>query len=387
MESGSTHSPSAHNGQLPPVTAPEDRILNFHVIKGAAVFALAGRIVFSAIAALYFPFLHLDPKAVYANQLTDHLMQPSEGWKYALLGMWERFDTLWYVHIAQFGYDRPDAIVFSPVYPALIHFTFLPPLLASLVISTAASFFFAWGFQKLVLLDYSHDVATRGLLLYAVWPSGFILFAGYPESLLLCCVVWAVYFARTDRAWAAGLMALLAGGTKAVGVFVFLPIAWIMFDQKKWKLMASSLCAGAVPVAMAVWIHVAGRMTVHQAYAQYWSTTIADPWETFLRALNTPAPSIGLNMAALCVLLVLMLAVNDRPEYAIFVLGVTGLFLSVKMDPLFHSMNRYVLVMFPAFIAAGRIFQSRPRFTLLFVALSQISMPFFLMYLRWGLGV
>jgi len=324
---------------------------------------------------------------VYANQLTDHLMQPTEGWKYALLGMWERFDTLWYVHIAQFGYDRPDAIVFSPVYPALIHVTFLPPLLAALVVSTVASFFFAWGFQKLVLLDYSHDVAQRSLILYLAWPSGFILFAGYPESLLLCCVVWAIYFARTDRAWAAGLMALLAGGTKAIGVFVLLPIAWIMFAEKKWKLMASALCAGVVPVAVAGWLHVAGRMTVNQAYAQYWSTTLSDPVDTLLGALATPAPFIALNMTALCVLLVFMLAVNDRHEYSIFVLGVVGLLLSVRMTPLFHSMNRYVLVMFPAFIAVGRIFQSRTRFTLLFVALSQISLPFFFMYLRWGLGI
>jgi len=34
--------------------------------------------------------------------------------------IWERFDTLWYLRIAQHGYDRPMAVIFYPLYPAAI---------------------------------------------------------------------------------------------------------------------------------------------------------------------------------------------------------------------------------------------------------------------------
>jgi hypothetical protein len=344
--------------------------------------------LYSAIAALSVPHLKLDPRLIYSNEFTEHLMSPAQGWwRYALLGVWERFDTLWYIHLAQSGYDRPDAVVFYPLYPLLIALSHLPPLVASLVISTISSFLFAWGLQKLVVLDYSPKVGTRALILYLVWPAGFMLFAGYPESLLLCCVVWAIYFARTDRAWAAASMALLAGGTKAGGALVFLPITFIAIRNMKWRVLASGAAALVVPVAMALWVDATGRMSAQQAYATYWRTTAALPWQTLWHGLTTPAPFVALNMLALCLLVVFVLAVGDRFEYAIFTLGAVGLFLSKETAPVLQSTSRYVLVLFPAFIDAGRIFQSRLRFTLFAVGLFLIAINVFEAFLDWYLVV
>ena len=38
--------------------------------------------------------LRLDPAFINSNRVTYRLMLQSEVWKYALPGVWERFDTL-----------------------------------------------------------------------------------------------------------------------------------------------------------------------------------------------------------------------------------------------------------------------------------------------------
>jgi hypothetical protein len=354
-------------------------------IKTAAAFVLVGRLLYSLIAALYAPYLRLDSAFVNSNKLTYRLMSQSEGWKYSLLGVWERFDTLWYIHIAQSGYDRPDALVFYPLYPLLIMISHLPPLVAALLISTVSSFLFAWGFQKLVMLDYLPAVGGRALVLYLVWPAGFMLFAGYPESLLLCCVVWAIYFARSGSAVGTVLMALLAGATKPMGALVFVPIAFIAIRESKWRVLASSLAAACAPVAMALWLNASGRMAAQQVYATYWGTTIGPPWQTFWFALVVPTPFGGLNMLALC--LVILFAFLGRLEYSFFAASVLWVVLSKQTMPLLESTSRYVMLIFPAFLNAGRVLDSRLRFALFVAALALIALSVLERFLNWRLIV
>jgi len=99
--------------------------------------------------------------------------------------VWQRFDTLNYVHIAQFGYDAPILVVFYPLYPLLIRVLtplFKDSLVTALAISFVATFFLFWGLLLLVRLDFGDRVATRAVIFYAVWPASFIFFCGYAES-------------------------------------------------------------------------------------------------------------------------------------------------------------------------------------------------------------
>lgn len=104
------------------------------------------RVFYSAVAATFVPFLHPDPVTIRTNQLTESLPSP-HGLYYALLGIWERFDTLWFLRIAERGYDRPMAPIFYPLYPAAIRgmSVVLPAVAAALVVSTVAAFFAFWG--------------------------------------------------------------------------------------------------------------------------------------------------------------------------------------------------------------------------------------------------
>ncbi len=77
----------------------------------ALALTAALRVFYTAMAAAFLPFLHPDPALIRSNALTDNL-PPPHGLHYALLGIWERFDTLWYLRIAQHGYDLPMAVIF-----------------------------------------------------------------------------------------------------------------------------------------------------------------------------------------------------------------------------------------------------------------------------------
>src|SRR5580658_8776328 len=146
----------------------------------ACIVTLSLRAFYSIFAAVSSPYLRLDPNLIHSNSLTGHLIsRESHPLLYALLGVWERFDTLWYIQISIHGYDNPMATVFYPLYPALIRalsFITRSDLAAALLISTAGSFFLFWGALRLFELDYTAPVAFRALLLWVAWPASFAFF-------------------------------------------------------------------------------------------------------------------------------------------------------------------------------------------------------------------
>ncbi|MFQ6000467.1 MAG: hypothetical protein ACE5LG_02225, partial [Anaerolineae bacterium] len=88
------------------------------------------------------------------------------GWAELAFGVWQRFDTLWYLKIATHGYSPAlGDIHFPPLYPVLIRAvgTFLLGnyLLAALLISNAAYFLGLLYFFRLVDQEFDTDTAKR----------------------------------------------------------------------------------------------------------------------------------------------------------------------------------------------------------------------------------
>src|ERR1017187_4476661 len=144
--------------------------------QAAVAITVALRVVFSGIAAAVLVLLRPDSAVIRSNALTGNL--PASGTvRNALLGVWERFDTLWYLRIAQHGYDRPMAVIFYPLYPAAIRLVsgLIPAMAAALLVSTVAAFFFFWGLLRLAGGELSEVGRLRMLLLVCVWPTSFVL--------------------------------------------------------------------------------------------------------------------------------------------------------------------------------------------------------------------
>jgi len=359
----------------------------------ALIATCALRLVYSILGALIAPHLKLDPALVRSNDFTEHLMTPADGWSYRLLGVWERFDTLWYIHIAEHGYDRPEAVVFFPLYPLFIKS--LSPLLhssliASLLISTISTFFLVWGFQKLLDLDLPNETARRVLILFAVWPSSFILFAGYPESLLIALMIWSVYFARGGRWLWAGLLGLLAGLTKAVGVCVVIPLAIIAWRKKSWRSLPAALCLLS-PLIVAAIIKFSGHQLASGAYPKHWKTEVASPWTTLFAAIHQSLTTFDalliLNLTALGVIFIPAFIKRFRLEYTLFALATLVLFLTKKTDPLLQSASRYSMEVFPAFASLASVLKHPFLFALSLFLMALLNLILVWSFFEWALVV
>lgn len=353
-------------------------------LKTAVFWTVALRLLYSTLGALAMPYLKLNPAQIHSNDLTSNLMQRETGWPYRLLGVWERFDTLWYLEISQHGYERPDAVVFFPLYPALIRLlsAVFSPLASALIISTIAACFAFWGFQKLLRLDLPEDTVKRALLFFALWPTAFILFAGYPESLLIALMIWAIWFARKSSWWLAGVLGLLAGLTKAVGFCIVVPLIVLAFKEWRWRTWPSFLPLLAAPL-VTLTIMLSGQSLASDAYPKHWNTKLAFPlvtlWASVREAFTTFDAVLLLNLTAVTVVFVPVFLKRIRAEYLLFSLSALTMFLTKKTDPLLQSSSRYVLAAFPAF-ASLAAFVKHP----FFVALGMLVMCLLQMVLLWS---
>jgi hypothetical protein len=359
----------------------------------ALALTAALRVFYTAMAAAFLPFLHPDPALIRSNALTDNL-PPPHGLHYALLGIWERFDTLWYLRIAQHGYDLPMAVIFYPLYPAAIRVVswFLPATVAALFVSTIAAFFFFWGLLRLAPSSLTSRGRIRMLLLVAVWPASFAFFAGYAESLTIALIVWAVIFARKDQWGRAALCGLLAGLGRPSGVLVAAPLCVLALRSRR----AASLAALLTPLGLLgywEWLRWSGRLSVVAAYRLYQGMALAPPWAGVWESLRAPIAQHDALLAIRLGLIILVLTLSLRREVRIedklFAVAVILQMVVYAGRPAPGTV-RYLLPVYPAFLSLGSYADahwSAKKFSFYLVAFGFFNLAWMRAFLDWSLVV
>ncbi len=343
-------------------TTPAQRRSFSHPAFVAGAYTLILRAAYAVYAAVLLPHLYFDPRLIRSNDFTEHLMPVTDRLPYILLGVWERFDTLWYLYIAEHGYFGPVTIGHYPLFPLLIHvvsWLVHPPLAAALAISTTATFFFFWGLQALLELDYPRGTAVRVVYLLGVWPASFMLLAGYPDSTAAAFTVWAIYFARQNRWPLAGALGMFSALSKVVGGVVAVPLLFLGWRKRAWRAWPAILPA-AVILGHEVWTRLIGYGSLSDMYSRYWHTTVDFPWNTLAECVRRLFSSpfnlmLALNFAFLVLVCCLALLKGGRPEYRLYAAAMIALFLTKRTDPLLQSTMRYVVVVFPAFLGLATI--------------------------------
>jgi hypothetical protein len=357
--------------------------------------ALFLRLVYSGFATAATLTQTANWRLIHSNALTENLPAPDHSVRYLLFGVWNRFDTLWYVHIAAHGYDRPEAIVFFPLYPALIRlFSLLvPPMAAALLISTLAAFFLFWGLQEVVGESQQPDLARQSVWFCGFWPASFVFFAGYPESLLVALIVWSLWMAGKDRWLTAAALGLAAGLTKAVGVVVVVPLIVMALRQKK-KMALVVLLIPAGVAGFLGYLHWTGHGGLATAYAQYWRTVTAPPWTTLWRGVQelvrAPNAILVLNLMAVILVSVLAGLSRLRIEYLLFSAAAMFVLLCKETMPPLQSMMRYQLIIFPAFVGLARLLQGprlRERWGMVCAVFLIVNLGLLWLFLGWSLVV
>jgi hypothetical protein len=369
----------------------------------ALALTAALRVFYSATAAAFLPFLHPDPALIHTNALTDNLPSP-HGVHYALLGIWERFDTLWYLRIAQHGYDLPMAVIFYPLYPVAIRLVswFLPATVAALLVSTVAAFFLFWGLLRLSD-PFSETGKVRTLLLFCMWPTSFVLFAGYADSLTIALVLWAIVFARGARWELATLCGLLAGASRPTGVLVFIPLALMALRSRQ----ARSLVVALTPLGLIgywSWLRWSGRSSVVETYRLYQGMTMVPPWKCLTEILSLIATHHDILLAIKLAMVILVAVVSVRgnltgearnqvrnvrivrTEDKAFALAVIFQMLMYTGRPLLGA-ARYVLMVYPMFLIWGTYAErwNGKQFAFYLTALAFLNLTWLWAFLNWSL--
>jgi hypothetical protein len=228
-----------------------------------ASFWLALRIVASACAAIasyLSPLTNLE-KSIALWPPTS----PISSWlERVLLAPWQRWDAEWYLKIVTQGYRSGDGTAqFHPLYTWLaIPLTRLGihPLLGLLLVSSISTLLLMLVFEQLARFDLNKENVRTSTILFILFPSAFILFAPYSESLFLLFAVSSFLFMRRNRWWLAGVSAGLAALTRQQGLFLLLPLAWEIWEfsgkdvQRSLRQWRDWLPLMLVPASYLIWL-------------------------------------------------------------------------------------------------------------------------------------
>jgi hypothetical protein len=139
-----------------------------------------------------------------------------------------RWDSAWYLAIAQRGYDHsPQRTTFFPLYPLLVRglgTVLRSDLIAGVAISLGC---FAVGLvllYRLTALELGDERARLCVMLLAFCPMAYYFSAVYTESLFLALSVGCIYQARRGRWASASVLGTIAAASRNTGVLLIVPI-------------------------------------------------------------------------------------------------------------------------------------------------------------------
>lgn len=286
-----------------------------------------------------------------------------------LLGIWQRFDTNWFLEIAERGYASEDgSTVYLPLYPLLIRVvgTVLlgNDLLAALLISNLALVVALYLLYRFTNELFDENTARRALVFLALFPTGFFFFAAYTEALFLALALASLYAGRRNNFGWAAVWGMLAALTRLQGVLIFVPLAYMVWDQvgeRKLRLTARTARAFAalllIPLATAGFLAYA-NLSLLASYEGELHARFVLPWENVWAAVQLIlAGGAGIadiaNLVATILFGALCVVVWRKLPRALALytalMFVAPLFRMTTTQPLV-SMTRYVLVLFPAFM-------------------------------------
>jgi hypothetical protein len=187
--------------------------------------------------------VHLLPTQRFQQQAHD--VPSLSGVLGNTLGSLAHWDAVWYLSIAQSGYDNGSALTaFFPLYPVSVRAAALNIhsaaglLVASYAVSALALIAALTMLHKLVELELGEQYARPVLLLVALWPASFFFSAPYSESMFLALSVGVFYAARTQRLGLAAVLCAGACATRPTGILLLVPFAWMTWRAGRLRWLA-----------------------------------------------------------------------------------------------------------------------------------------------------
>lgn len=362
---------------------------------------LVSRFVLVAIGYLsmfYFP----SARAVFPIQdLKYHAEEP------ASLEMWARWDSEWYLLIAEQGYDSYDSFrdfghgrylpqdtaKFFPLYPLLIRvFSFVMPstVWSAVLLSNIGALFLLLYLWRLGSKLFDGNTAFQGGLCLIAFPTAFYLSAVYAESLFLAAIVAAFYYLEEKQLFPAVVAAFLASLARPQAILAIPALVWLAmlrFPERKW--LAGGLVLVSMGLALgsfALYIHRTFGSVVWIANSQrYWRGEMKYPLYAIVRLTEMPLAMHGQHNSLLdlsfAVMQLLALATMFRkipgPYYIYSIIVVL-----FPLSSTLFSFSRLCLANFPFFLYLGKQFHGRWIY-LIQMAFAMLQAFFMAAYANW----
>ncbi|MFC8152599.1 hypothetical protein ACFUO0_00965 [Streptomyces cinereoruber] len=294
-----------------------------------------------------------------------------------------RWDSVWYVRIAEHGYGYETVLPNGDVHSDLAFFPLLPLLEralsavlpldaagAGLLVSWTAGLVAAWGIFKCG----AHALGPRtGVLLAVLWgvyPTAFVQSMAYTETLFTALAAWSLYAVLRDRWILAGLLCAAAGLTRptAVALIAALGITALAALVRDRRLPARTVAG--VLLAPLGWlgyiVYVGVRQDSPTAYFEVqaaWGNSIDGglALARFVAGLPWPA-ALGLTAALALLAWLVVLCVRQRQPLPLLVYTIGVVLVSLVGAAYFGSRPRLMMPAFGLLLPpAAALARLRPR--------------------------
>jgi HAD superfamily hydrolase (TIGR01509 family) len=293
-----------------------------------------------------------------------------------------RWDSVWYLAIAQGGYDHEATrTAFFPLYPLVLRAPGViigSDLIAGVLVSLVAFAVALLLLHRLVSLELGRPLASVTVMLVAFCPMSYFFSAVYSESLFLALSVGCVLQARLGRwAWA-GVLGALGAASRNSGIALMVPILLLFLygprgDRAptrrpvtrlqrllpRYPITRSILWVGLVPVGLGAYLgwlalktgdglapfHVQQVWFRHFAgpFGGVWTGAVA-AWDGLRQLLHGPPPPLYFTKAGGDPM---MVAGQNLMLFAFLALGVAGLVGALRRLPIAYGAYAIVALAFP----------------------------------------
>lgn len=321
----------------------------------------------------------------YEYTSLNHFLDKSQGLiSHFMLSAWANFDGVYYLLIAAKGYTVNAG--FFPLFPLSIHMLtsifgtnmqglpFEPIQYFTALI--LASFYFLLSLivlYKLVRLDYKDNIAIFTIVFTLIFPTSFFYVSIYSESLFLLLSVSSFYFARTNRWFLASLCGGLLTATRLVGIAIIPALVIEFVKQKENMLKPKGLLLLLMPLGILGYMlfnflkwgdafyFIQAQGAFHNERSVDSIVFIPQTIFRYIKILTTLPPGIFewwialLEISVFFFVSIMFFVAWKKKIRTSYILFALICFLIPASTGTFTGLPRYVLVLFPIFIALSLI--------------------------------
>lgn len=377
------------------LTSEAIRLVGFALAVEAAMLAI-GLVVHAAV---------MHPDALDVRFSRDLVSREIRAFHWA--------DPSWYMGIASEGYEKIPYVedrrvnwVFFPLWPLVLRGLdglFSEMIVSGMVLSSLLFLVSVAWLHALVRLDFPADVARTAVIALIVFPAAYFCWRPGPEALFVAAVIGSLWCGRTGRWVPAGVLAALATLTRPQGILLLLPLAQLCLRQYRAerRVRPAALALGLPVAALGAFLLYMRRITGN-ALASFaiqgptgWDNGLSFPLAGIVGFLREPrlighygwdltVVSFVFAMAAIGLSAFLWFDRRFPREYLVY--AVPTVYLIVSRDNLSGTL-RYLLPVFPLFVALAVLVRQRPTLTHLvlcgFAALQAFYFVFFVQRYSW----